>query len=482
MQKSITAIIFFISFFSSQRIFSQVKSLPPVENVREVPGATIDKAFANLHQFSERIYRSKKITQISENGFKESEERWPAGSWGRGYFTWFVDIPVLYDQKNRKKHYLNWYENERQWSSHPLIRDTARRVVAYIHKYRGGDQKRVYIERIQAGLRYLVDQQKANTSGWDYGSFIQWTARPGKDQPNIDDTMLPNFGIQYSTGLAIRALVEGYFFCEDIGWPETLRREQVVETVKKAADWLMRISTDFDSGTYNVAPEKISLSPVNYRCLTLWGLTSAYRLLQDSRYLLRAFDVYQRNISGYQDENGAWYYNYGGLEPFHDTTPYYSGIVLRGLADLYDVLPPDFDRGRAGQKFNKASLKRQIVLTINHFLTPGMGVNPKTGKKDARLQRDGYILPYYKFYDYSPEKAVISPPNELLIGLHYAFNARDLLNEGDKKNVLNFMNAGIRSVEKEASGTITNSTDVYMNVLAHYSDITGFNFFRLLTK
>ncbi len=476
MQKFITAIIFLISIFTSQRTFSQVKSLPPVENDREISGAAIDKAFENLHQFSESIYRSKKITSIDKNGFKESEERWPAGSWGRGYFTWYVDIPTLNNKKSKKKYYRRWYDDEMNWSSHPLIRDTARRVVAYMNKYRAGDRQDIYVKRIREGMQYLVAQQKANISGIHYGSFIQWAKRPAKYQPNIDDTMPPNFGIEYCTGLAIRALVDGYFFCEDFGWSKTVHKQEVIKTVKIAANWLMRNTLNYDSGTYNKAPQKIVASSINFRCFSLWGLTSAYRLLQEDRYLNRAFDVYKKNISGYQNPDGAWYYNYGNAEHYHDTAPHYTGIVLRALADLYDILPSDFD------VTSKQHLKKKIILTINYFLEKGKGIDPKTKHKGTRLRKDGYILPYYKLYEHKPKKVASLLGNELVLGLSYTYHCRNLLNSRDRQKVKKMMNAMLRPIIAKAQSNITISTDVWMNAIAHYANINGYTYPESTTK
>jgi len=455
---------------------SQVKPLPKIQNANNISKADINKAFANLHQFSEGIYRSQKIGSISKTGFKESEDRWPAGSWGRRYFTWYVDIPTLNNPKSKKKYFRRWYDDKMNWSSHPLIRDTARRVVAYINKYRSGDKQDIYVKRIREGMQYLVAQQKANISGIHYGSFIQWAKRPAKNQPNIDDTMPPNFGIEYCTGLAIRALVEGYFFCEDFGWSRTVHKQEVIKAVKTAANWLMRNTLNYDSGTYNQAPQKIVASSINFRCFSLWGLTSAYHLLQDDRYLNRAFDVYKKNISGYQNPDGAWYYNYGNAEHYHDTAPHYTGIVLRALADLYDILPSDFE------VTSKQYLKKQIILTINYFLDKGKGIDPKTKHKGTRLQKDVYILPYYKLYEHEPKKAANLLANELVLGLSYAYHCRDLLNKTDRQKVKKMMNAMLFPIIEKAQSNITISTDVWMNAIAHYANVDGYTYTESTTK
>lgn len=438
--------------------------------------STLNNAFDKLHQYSNDIYRSQKIASISETSFKESTQRWDEGSWGRGYFSWFVDIPEINNSgKSNENAYLNWYKanGNKFWGAHPLIRDTARRIVAYIYQYRSGDKQSDYKAKIERGLQYLVHQQTVNISKANFGSFVTWTNRPAKDQVNIDETMAPNFGTVYSTGLAVRALVEGHFFLEQEGWSDIVKKKDIELTVSRAADWLVKHTKNYDTGSIQKVPAKASGSPVNYRAFALWGLTSAYRMTQDLQYLNRAAEVYLENIAGYQDTDGAWYYNYASGEKFHDTAPGYMGITLRSLADLYDVIPENLINSNKTPDLtddNIAQLKRQIILTIDHFMAPGNGAEPKTGTTSTRLSKEGFVLPYKKMFAESRSHAKTHPGNELILGLYYAYQCNDLFESEEKReSIRQLMETLVERVAILAQKNITTSSDVWMNCIAHFN-------------
>lgn len=481
-KKSSLLLALLACLFFSPILFGQISPTPENVDTTEISAAELQAAFSRLHQYSDYIYRSKKISEIDAESYKESSETWEKGSWGRGYFSRYVDAPLYNGKKDISKDYQEWYlpynknvKDEAQfryWSSYPLIRDTARRLTAYIRAYQANPDSNEFKTLIEDGLRYLVKQHSVNTSSAREGAFVYWRQRPAENLPNTDALLHRNYGNEYTTGLAIRALVEGYYFGDRYGWETPSLKDSILQTVIQSANWLMTISLNYDEGSYDQRPATPSGHVINYRSFALWGLVSAYQLTHDSRYLNRAFNLYAKNIKNYQAPDGAWYYNWAS-STYHDTKSFYMGIILRGLVSLYSVTPANYDTDwfiEQDRNQLRSTLKQQITRTINHFLTPGNGYDAQKSSSAQlpRLASSGLISSYSKLYEHSPAKATQRNANDLISALSYAYHCKDLFEGEDRRKLRHFQNAITRPVVKSAQRGITTAADVWMNAIAHY--------------
>lgn len=176
----------------------------------------------------------------------------------------------------------------------PLIRFTSRRVIGYIAAYRVlGDH--VYLMRAREGLEYLLREQKPS------GTFV-WYYRSIRGIDNQDDGL-------YETAIAGCALLEGYRLLGD---------NRYLIASEKAATWAMNCPISWNT---------------NYNMFAVWHLAALYRETQKPAYLEAA--VYKTKEGGMQGQ-----FNSGGW-PGHNSWSWYHGIIVRGMAELYNVLPPD---------------------------------------------------------------------------------------------------------------------------------------------
>lgn len=176
----------------------------------------------------------------------------------------------------------------------PLIRFTSRRVIGYACAYRVLANP-VYLTRAREGLEYLLREQKPS------GTFV-WYYRSTRGIDNQNDGL-------YETAIAGCALVEGYRLLGDVRY---------LLASEKAARWVMACP---------ISPN------TNYNMFAVWHLAALYRETQKSDYLEAA--VYRTKEGGIpgQFASGGW--------PGHNSWSWYHGIIVRGMAELYNVLSVD---------------------------------------------------------------------------------------------------------------------------------------------
>ena len=446
---------------------------PDWVNADIVPQDTVSAAFNRVDLFLEYIYAPVKVTAIyppnhtPQYQFDPNNERWGTGCWGRGRFSKDVDRNVFFKQAINYNFFYNKYDTTHYssphyffWTTHPENSYCARIITAYIHRYYfesdqtipNQNRKSRYLDRIIDGLNYLISQQSKD------GGYIQWSRRPGQNIPNTNDNLIaPDFENAYDTGEAIRALVESYYFIKKIT-PIAILQRDILNAVRKAANFLTATS-----------PKNL---PVNYRAFTVWGLASAYRLTADSVYLNRATSIYLDQIDSCQNTDGSWHYS----SNYHDTAPWYIGIIIRGLAELYSVLPSSYDINI------KSQIRNSIYKSINHFLITGM---TKDGERRLQggtntpplannLPYDGQIIRYKYETDYdspgkTPKIAII-----LINGLYQVLHTNGFfLTKSDSINTNNFLNAITRPLvgyDKWASPALDQNTDDNILSYALYSD------------
>lgn len=452
--KKIIVIVLAVGFHRSVLWAQKISDLPAGLNITVLPDSLRTGAFSRLHQYSDYIYNSNRLLAVDSTGYRiNPDETWGQGSWGRGYFSWYVD-QFLFNGDSSRVNYNRWYRE--RWSCHPLVRDNARRLVAYVYQYKAGDTREEYVDKVAAGIKYLIEQQNNNKRS---GSFLWWNFRKAMDVPDTSEIPDGNaMDAEYETGLALYALTEGYLFLKQFDDPanEPLL-EQALSAIHISAKWCFVRSLGYEVTTYDPKYSGKIKPSINYRAYTVLGLVQAYRATSDPAYLRRAADTYVKCIKEFQDKNGAWYYGDDKANPnYHDAKPYYMGITLRGLVLLYELLDPAFDEGESIR--TRTLLAGSIYSTINHFLVKGIA-----GPDACRLDRDGRIR-QYKMEGGANYKISGAQFNQ---GIKYALES-SLFGDRDKKALNGILNSSLRATANEVLNGYANTSEVDMLSLSMY--------------
>jgi len=177
--------------------------------------------------------------------------------------------------------------------THPLVRETAAVVMAYLTTYESSGDER-YADLARAGLDYLMRDQHES------GAFVWWGTLEG---------VLNDQDCFYSTGYGGLPLVMGH---------EVLDHPGALDAACRAADWTL---------------DKPLTGNVNYDLFATWFLPRLYRLTGEERYLDSAIWRTEGAAFDGQNPGGAW--------PGHNLSHGYHSIILLGLATLYRELPED---------------------------------------------------------------------------------------------------------------------------------------------
>jgi hypothetical protein len=195
----------------------------------------------------------------------------------------------------------------------PLVRFTSRRVIGYISAYRAlGDD--IYLTRAREGLEYLLAEQKPS------GTFV-WYHRSIRGIDNREDGL-------YETAIAGYALLEGYRL---FGNPQYLHASE------KAAKWEMDCPISRNT---------------NYNMFAVWHLAALYRETNQQVYLECAIHKTKEGGIPGQLESGGW--------PGHNSWTWYHGIIIRGMAELHNILPENHSFRPELQSSLTAAINRLI--------------------------------------------------------------------------------------------------------------------------
>ncbi|MGV8093045.1 MAG: FG-GAP-like repeat-containing protein [Mangrovibacterium sp.] len=432
--KKIIVIVLVVCFHQPVLWSQEINELPAGLNTTALPDSLRTGAFTRLHRYSDYIYNSNKLLSADSTGYRiNPNETWGQGSWGRGYFSWYVD-QFLFNGDSSRVNYNRWYRE--RWSCHPLVRDNARRLVAYVYQYKAGDRREEYIDKIAAGIKYLIEQQNNNKRS---GSFLWWNFRKVLDLPDASEIPDGNaMDAEYETSLALYALTEGYLFLKQFDEPGyRLLLEQALSAIHISAKWCFVRSLGYEVTMPDPKYSGKIKPSINYRAYTILGLVQAYRATSDLVYLRRAADIYVKCIKDFQDDNGAWYYGDKANPNYHDAKPYYMGITLRGLVLLYELLDPAFDESENIQV--KTSLAGSIYSTINHFLDKGVA-----GPEVCRLDVDGRI----RQYKMEPGRGYKIAGGQFNQGIKYALES-SLFSDRDKEILRGILNGSLRATANE---------------------------------
>ena len=410
-----------------------------------------------LHGWAEAMYNRTRIDSIfpSEKRVKNDPTyRWGLGSYGHGYYTKTV---TLDDDWNK---WINDNGGSKYQGTHPLIRDTARRILGYMHKYRSGDPNVVYRDRVRKGLKYLVDQQKNDGTENRKWGYIWWHGRDDLLSPTLDDYDFNDhtYVVTYSQSLAIKALSEGYWFLKENDPSQTyVSLESIRTAITTASYWLIKTSKKYN--TYRNQDEGWK-TVINLRAFLIEGLVEAYYITNDISLINRAVDFYENSIKGFQNDDGTWENPdsdlFGTSDYYHDSHPYYAGIIIRGLAKLYNSLPENYSNTV------KQNLQKTIVDNINHFLDIGENGDCVRRMIDAT----GQFYPYYLHGD-----GHLAKGHQLSQALLEVLRC-DFITENEDIISLNNIINGIVYADVFALNTepISSSNEIQMNSLGLYSD------------
>jgi hypothetical protein len=341
-------------------------------------------ASLKLYNFSDYIYLPNMIKTLKnpshtspwvESGLIEK------GAWGRGFFTKLVDSYLFSIGDSSRTNYKTLWNGEgnpikfyRQ--TNPCLSYCSKALLFTIYWCKSHSYSEKNLNKIRDGLAYLLNNQQKD------GGFVQYWFRTSQAEPAPDPKL--NRETPYATGDVLRALVEGYFFIKDNVRGENEEFLNKLENaIAKGGEYLMSEQCFREEGNNN------------YKCFSIWGLISVYKITGNKKLLVAAVSKYYE-IHENQNSDGAWsmletdpknqlktYYD------FHDTHPCYMGIILRGLGELYSVLTEDYHFKNRVLPVN-AEIKKSICLTVNNFLR----LNMRKDSKEPRINLNGTINPY----------------------------------------------------------------------------------------
>lgn len=266
--------------------------------------------------------------------------------------------------------YENAYLGDGVWAQRldgekPWIRWTAYRVIGYLEAY-WADPRPVYLTRAREGLDYLlVEQRPEGVWPWYRGT---WPL----DRP--EGWIHPGH-CQFITGTAAAALAIGYQLTGD-------RRYRVGSA--RAARWEMDAPI-VDNTNYNMFP--------------VWHLALHYRLTEDRACLESAIHKTREGGMPGQTPGGGW--------SGHNSKLAYHGFIIRGMAELWRVLPED----HPFRPELRASLVAAVNRVIGQEAASGAIINPE-GEEEAEnnylLQALCYLLAHPRDLDPAPLRNCIA--------------------------------------------------------------------------
>jgi len=453
--------LFLISF---SQIFSQanlpdnyILPLPEGLNSSKVDLDNIKKAIDRLHTFSEYIYNPVKISRTDFLSYAPknltdagNNNRWGAGSWGRGLFSKYVDRFLIDGTENSA--YNAFYREHPDtnlrnhfWGTHPIVSYCARTTMAYLNLYKSSDDEMIKSfckDKFINGTKYLITQQQPN------GGYAQWHWRNSKNIPNLDDSVRLNNINSYATANAIFALENVYEYIRNNNSNSSLLMEKIYIAIKNAGEFLY---TKDNSKAHR-----------NYVAFSIWGLINVYKIVKDEKFLLSVLEKYKIEIENYQDSNGAFYKKEPEYLDYHDAHSPYMGIILTSLIDLYNELPNTYYHDI------KERLRNSIIKGINHFLLPNI-VHENFSNQKIRLAEDGGIYPYSEQKEYTKVKGRALQLSQALI---YALKSDDLFSEKeDISRLRDFLNAVMKYQVNETidyNKVLHINSDIYFESISLY--------------
>ena len=290
------------------------------------------------------------VDSIHPDGKLSETEKWPEGSWGRGYHTW----------PNVKLYPQNAYGF--YFACHPMMRDVACFVRGHVFLYLN-DKSLATSERLaKAGMDYILDQQIK--TGKNKGSFIWYLKRAGQLDLNMEPPV--NKVQPYETAYALVAMSE--YYSSGIEY----RRDEVLAAINLSTTNLLKIKWKKDPSVGNT----------NLKALGIWSLSASYHATKNQdtyEQIIEITDILieTQNIDS-TPENGLWLTggreDIDGHEIHHDTKIYYHLMNIRGLLEAFAIVPDS-------ETTYKWQLADGIKRGINHVITQRLDKNDKNNYK-----------------------------------------------------------------------------------------------------
>jgi hypothetical protein len=324
---------------------------PLPDHVEQSPDVSHEQVLAavdTMHAFAESLHAARKLATPAPDTVAMQQERWPEGSWGRGYYTQRVD----YNPGRFQRYYTQWYGagGGHPESCKPLVRDTGRRMLAYLRIQAAPEEVRqqypILEERILDGARYLLGEQQRG------GGFTWWYLRAGLQNCAPAPESSTNI---YSSSIALRALAQTYTYLQQEYPDEQLDIEyHLAVAIRQASSYLRTRRSLFRLE----APS----NNTNYRALAIWALAGAYEATGHRGHLRAALRL-ARMVIEMQQPDGVWFAPPGpGHDQWADSEIDYHGIILRGMAALGGVLPDHRNPALSSR------IRQSILSGINHVI------------------------------------------------------------------------------------------------------------------
>lgn len=263
----------------------------------------------------------------------------------RYIFPHFPDKNAVEQFDSYHKISENLYVGEGIWMEtahdpfHPTVRQTSRRVIGYLGAYKSVENE-AYLLRAKEGLEYLLREQDES------GEYIWY-------RNSIIGVLNRNDGL-YETGLAGVALLEGYRVLGDVRY---------IEASKKAAQW--EISCPISEN-------------YNYNMFAVWHLARLYKFIPDKLYIDSAVDKSLSTIRDQKDD-GRW--------KGHNSWIWYHNIIIRGLAELYSILP---EKHRIREDLDKCLIRAINRLVLDQTCDGSIPPAPDLSELSLRNSCNNY--------------------------------------------------------------------------------------------
>ena len=339
---------------------NSINSAPAYNTSISTVRQQVEEAFNKYHEFSNDLYMAKKLKttinpEVVENIHQWNEsmlstERWPEGSWGKGHFSAELENRRA-DQRYRHEDFNYWFNvtnNESKFrGAHPRYFDSSRRLIGYIRKYQSGDQQAEYITKIKAAINYLIAEQ-ITTPGPQFGGYRLDFSRLSQ----TNTTPFPENAEIITTCTNLVALTEGYTFLNDLN--DSSLNTALLKSMKLAGDFLLSSYADV----------QYSIQPINGEFWAAWSLSCLYEVTRDKGYLAKSITLVKEHIvtNPKQRQDGSWKSKLDETDNYvwHDSEAGYHGIILRGIAKLYNTLPESYTF--------RTTLKQSMINSINHII------------------------------------------------------------------------------------------------------------------
>lgn len=238
------------------------------------------------------------------------------------------DLVPLEDMIERFKYHdtimETYYNDDGTWgvgySCQPLIRISANAALGYLNTYSVIPNPR-YLQRAYEALDYLVADQKDN------GAFI-WYSGGLHGNGTCGSGSLSAGAVMYEGGIAGAALIKGYEMSGDVSY---------LEASNKFCQYLA------------LRPPNPNANPTGF---AIWALSENYRITSNPVFLETAL-IYFESLHSFQLNSGMW-------SDQHNQYIHYHGIILRGIANLQRVMPPDHPKTEV--------IRHAAYKGINHII------------------------------------------------------------------------------------------------------------------